>query len=170
MASDLNSICLTGRLTRDPELRHTQGGTAICHIRLAYTTSRKDASGEWSDKSNYIDVTVWGRRGEVAAQYLGKGSRFGVTGRLEYREWEAKDGSGKRNSYEVVAENFVFLDAKGERREESDESWSGESDFTPPAEREFAPAAAASTSNDPFGGSDVDQDIPFATTIDGFGF
>jgi single-strand DNA-binding protein len=160
VASDLDSISLTGRLTRDPELRHTGGGTAVCNIRFAWTTRNKDASGEWADKSNFIDVIVFGGRAETCAQYLGKGDRMGVSGRLEYREWDAKDGSGKRHTYEVVADNVVFLSTPRSR----DEDWSGENagrDFTPAHEQpDFAPATASTTST-PFGGDTPDEDIPF---------
>ena len=119
MAQDLNSVSLTGRLTKDPELRHTQGGTAVCSIRLAYTTRRKNSSGEWEDKSNFVDVVVWGGQGDRCAQWLSKGRRIGVQGRLEWREWEANDGS-KRQQYEIVADAVVFLDKANDGQRGSD--------------------------------------------------
>ena len=105
---DLNTVSLTCRLTRDPELRHTQGGTAVCNMRVAWT-NREKVGGEWTDRSNYIDVTVWGKQGESAAEYLAKGRRIAIDGRLRWREWEANDGS-KRQTIEITANSVVFLD------------------------------------------------------------
>ena len=72
-ATNINRVVLTGNLTRDPELRSTPSGTSICSLRVACNTRRKDASGEWVDKPNYFDVTVWGAQGENCANYLSKG-------------------------------------------------------------------------------------------------
>lgn len=109
----INSVVLVGNLTRDPELRHTPSGTAVCSLRLAVNTRRKDPSGQWTEKPNYFDVTVWGQQGENCAQYLAKGRRVGVQGRLEWREWDAQDGS-KRQAVEVIAEAVQFLDSRGD--------------------------------------------------------
>lgn len=111
MASDLNSINLVGRLTRDPELRSLPSGTSVAQLRLAFTTSKKTASG-WEDQPNYIDVSVWGNQGEQAAKFLSKGSRVGISGRLEYREWE-KDGQ-TRSAHSISANSVQFLTPKGE--------------------------------------------------------
>ena len=109
MAASINRVALVGNLTRDPELRHTPSGTAVCSLRLAVNTRRKDESGQWTDKPNYFDVTVWGQQGENCAQYLSKGRPVAIDGRLEWREWEAKDGSGKRQSVEIIADTVQFL-------------------------------------------------------------
>lgn len=111
MPADLNRVTLIGRLTRDPEARQTAGGTSVCSIRLA-VNSRTNRGGEWSDQSNYFDVTVFGRQAETAAQYLAKGRRIGVDGRLSWREWE-KDGQ-KRQAVEIIANDLFFLDSRGE--------------------------------------------------------
>jgi single-strand DNA-binding protein len=113
MPADLNRVTLVGRLTRDPELRHTAGGQSVCSIRLAVSSRGRDESGNWSDRANYFDVTVFGRQAETASQYLSKGRRIGVDGRLSWREWEAQDG-GKRQSVEVVANDIFFLDSRGD--------------------------------------------------------
>ena len=98
-ASNVNVVVITGNLTRDPELRSTPGGTSVCELRVAVNSRRKDGqTGEWVDKPNYFDVTVWGAQGENCANYLSKGRPVAVEGRLDWREWEAKDGSGKRQS------------------------------------------------------------------------
>src|SRR6266545_402779 len=73
MAANINRVVLVGNLTRDPELRHTPSGTPVCSLRIAVNTRRKDESGQWVDKPNYFDVTVWGQQGENCAQYLSKG-------------------------------------------------------------------------------------------------
>src|SRR5438128_4252402 len=110
-ATNINRVVLTGNLTRDPELRSTPSGTSVCSLRVACNTRRKDASGEWVDKPNYFDVTVWGAQGENCATYLAKGRPCAVQGRLEWREWETKDG-GKRQAVEIVAESVQFLGSR----------------------------------------------------------
>ena len=113
MPADLNRVTLVGRLTRDPELRHTQGGDPVCSIRLAVSSRARDESGAWGDRSNYFDITVFGRQAETASTYLAKGRRIGVDGRLSWREWQAQDGS-KRQNVEVIANDVFFLDSRGE--------------------------------------------------------
>ena len=113
MPADLNRVTLVGRLTRDPELRHTQGGDPVCSIRLAVSSRSRDESGAWGDRSNYFDITVFGRQAETASTYLAKGRRIGVDGRLSWREWQAQDGS-KRQNVEVIANDVFFLDSRGE--------------------------------------------------------
>jgi single-strand DNA-binding protein len=111
--ADLNRVTLVGRLTKDPELRHTAGGDAVCTIRLAVSSRARDESGGWGDKSNYFDVTVFGRQAETASTYLSKGRRIGVDGRLSWREWQAQDGT-RRQSVEVIANDVFFLDSRGD--------------------------------------------------------
>ena len=116
---DTNITVQTGNLTRDPELRHSPGGTAICDIRLAVNGRRKDGrSGEWVDKPNFFDVTCFGAVAESAAEYLEKGRRILVEGRLDWSEWEAKDGSGRRQAVQIIAARVRYLGGKpGERSE-----------------------------------------------------
>jgi single-strand DNA-binding protein len=144
---------MTGNLTRDPELRNTAGGTSVCSLRIACNTRRKDSSGEWVDKPNYFDVTVWGAQGENCARYLGKGRPVAIDGRLEWREWQDKDGN-KRQSVEIVADSVQFLGGR-------DEGSGGQSNgFTPrsdvPANTDdFQPVSTGG------GGGAADDDIPF---------
>jgi single-strand DNA-binding protein len=113
-ASNLNVVVITGNLTRDPELRTTPSGTPVCKLRVAVNSRRKDgSSGEWVDKPNYFDVTVWGAQGENCATYLSKGRPVGVEGRLDWREWEAQDG-GKRQAVEIIANSVQFLGSRGD--------------------------------------------------------
>ena len=109
----INRVVLVGNLTRDPELRHTPSGTAVCNLRLAVNTRRKDETGQWVDKPNYFDITVWGNQGERCAQYLSKGRPVGVDGRLEWREWETPEGN-KRQAVDVVADTVQFLGGRGD--------------------------------------------------------
>ena len=112
-ATNINRVTITGNLTKDPELRTTPGGTSLCKLRVAVNSRRKDSSsGEWVDKPNYFDVTVWGAQGENCANYLYKGRPVAVDGRLDWREWEAQDGGGKRQAVEIIAESVQFLGAR----------------------------------------------------------
>lgn len=108
-ATNINRVVITGNLTRDPELRALASGTSVCSLRIASNTRIKDqASGEWGDKPNYFSVTVWGVQGENCAKFLSKGRPVCIDGRLEWREWQAQDGT-KRESVEIVAEAVQFL-------------------------------------------------------------
>jgi single-strand DNA-binding protein len=111
-ATNINRVVMTGNLTADPELRTTPGGTAVCSLRIACNTRRKDnATGEWVDKPNYFNVTVWGAQGENAARYLSKGRPVAIDGRLEWREWEAQDGT-KRQATDIIADSVQFLGSR----------------------------------------------------------
>ena len=110
-ASNINRVIVTGNLTRDPELRSLQSGTSVCKLRIAVNTRRKDQSGEWVDKPNYFDVTVWGAQGENCSTYLSKGRPVAIDGRLEWREWEDQNGN-KRQSVEIVADSVQFLGSR----------------------------------------------------------
>jgi single-strand DNA-binding protein len=109
MGTNINRVVLTGNLTQDPELRSTQDGSAVCNLRVATNTRRKDsASGEWADKPNYFDVVVWGAQGENAARYLTKGRPIAIDGRLAWREYDAQDGS-TRQAVQIIADTVQFL-------------------------------------------------------------
>jgi single-strand DNA-binding protein len=93
-AININRVTLTANLTRDPELRTTPSGMSVCSLRVACNTRRKDsASGEWVDKPNYFDVTVWGAQGENCANFLSEGRPVAIDGRLEWREWDDQNGN-----------------------------------------------------------------------------
>jgi single-strand DNA-binding protein len=108
---NVNVVVITGNLTKDPELRSTGGGTSVCEARVA-VNSRRKVGEEWVDKPNYFDVVVFGARGEAIVQHLSKGSPIAVEGRLDHQEWEAKDGSGKRQAVKIIANHTQFLGAK----------------------------------------------------------
>jgi single-strand DNA-binding protein len=155
-ASNINVCAITGNLTKDPELRSTPGGTSVCKLRVAVNSRRKDQSGEWVDKPNYFDVTVWGAQGENCAQYLSKGRPVAVEGRLDWREWETQEG-GKRQAVEIIANSVQFLGSR------SDNPGGGGNGFQPksdvPADTTDFEGAGVSSGGDSGGSSD--DDIPF---------
>lgn len=111
MARSLNQVILMGNLTRDPELRQTPNGQNVTSFSLALNRSYKDASGEWQEATDYIDCVAWGPLAERVSQYLSKGRRCLVQGRLQSRSWE-QDGQ-KRSKVEVLANDVTFLDSRG---------------------------------------------------------
>jgi single-strand DNA-binding protein len=149
-ASNINRVIITGNLTRDPELRSLQSGTSVCKLRVAVNSRRKDQSGDWVDKPNYFDVTVWGAQGENCATYLSKGRPVAVEGRLDWREWEAQDGS-KRQSVEIIADSVQFLGSR-------DGSGGGGNGMAP---RSDVPADTSDFDSEPAGVGSKDDDIPF---------
>jgi len=149
-ATNINRVIITGNLTRDPELRSTPGGTAVCSLRVAVNSRRKDGqSGQWVDKPNYFDVTVWGTQGENCAQYLSKGRPVAIDGRLNWREWENPEG-GKRQAVDIIADSVQFLGSR--EGGQTNGAAAPESDL-PADTSDFDKVGAAS------GGSD--DDIPF---------
>lgn len=111
MARSLNQVTLMGNLTRDPELRQTPNGQNVTSFSLALNRAYKDQSGEWQEATDYIDCVCWGPLAERVAQYLSKGRRCLVQGRLQSRSWE-QDGA-KRSKVEVLANDVTFLDSRG---------------------------------------------------------
>ena len=154
-ATNINRVVLTGNLTRDPELRSTASGMSVCSLRVACNTRRKNnATGEWEDKPNYFDVTVWGAQGENCARFLAKGRPVAIDGRLEWREWEERETGNKRQAIDIIADAVQFLGGRDDAQ--------GGGGFTPRSdvpvnESDFQPAGA------PAGNSTAaaDDDIPF---------
>jgi single-strand DNA-binding protein len=109
MAQNQNVVALTANLTRDPELKQA-GDTSVCSLRVA-CNARAKVNGEWGEKPNYFDVTLFGAQAENAAKYLAKGRPVAITGRLDWREWEAADGS-KRQAVQIIASDVQFLGSK----------------------------------------------------------
>jgi single-strand DNA-binding protein len=103
MSSDLNRVMIIGRLVRDPELRYTQSGTAVCNFSIANGRKFKD-----NEETSFFSVIAWGKLGELICQYQKKGLLIGIEGRLQQRSWENDKGE-KRSTVEIVAENAQFL-------------------------------------------------------------
>lgn len=142
---DYNKVGLAARLTKDPELVGTSTGSSVLRMRVASTKSVPDGSGGYTDAPNYFDVTVFGKSAETCARFLTKGSRVLIDGRLEWREWTAKDGQA-RQGVGIVASRVYFLDTKADREGggRPAQSAAPSADFVPDAR----PAG-------------VDDDIPF---------
>ena len=109
----INVVVISGNLTRDPELRHTNGGTAILSFGVAVNDRRRNPhTQEWEDHPNFVDVTVFGARAEALGRYLSKGTKVALSGKLRYSSWE-RDGQ-KRSKLEVIAEEIEFLSRDGD--------------------------------------------------------
>lgn len=116
----INRVVLIGRLTHDPELRALPSGVSVCGLRVACSSSRKDAEGDYHEKPNFFDVSVYGSPAESVSRYTRKGSRVAIDGRLEWREWETHDQQ-KRQAVSIVADTVQFLDSPGGQRREHDQ-------------------------------------------------
>lgn len=112
---DVNVVVITGNLTRDPKLNETEGGTKVCNLRVAVNGRRKNGDGEYADKPNYFNVTVWGAHGEACADHLKKGRPVAVEGRLDWRE--KGEGEERREYVQIVANTVKFLGGKPEEKD-----------------------------------------------------
>lgn len=122
MARSVNNVILMGNLTRDPELRQTPTGRSVTNFSLALNSAYRDQNDQWQEKTDFVDVVCWAQLAERVAQYMSKGRRCLVQGRLQSRNWE-QDGQ-KRSKVEVLANDVTFLDgggAGGQRDDGSDE-------------------------------------------------
>lgn len=159
MAKSVNKVILLGNLTRDPEVRYTPQGTAVAQIGIATNERFKDKDGQWQDRPEYHNVVAWQRMAEIAGEYLKKGSKVYVEGRLQTRSWE-KDGQ-KHYKTEVVANDLVLLSGRGEGGEEGGgggfrRSSGASSNFDQrPSVNDFDSAPAGTH------GEITDDDIPF---------
>jgi single-strand DNA-binding protein len=108
----INRVVISGNLTRDPELRSTSGGTSVLRLGVAVNDRRKNQqTGEWEDSPNFIDVAVFGARGEALSRFLSKGSKVAIEGKLRWRQWETPQGD-KRSAVEVIADEVEFLSSR----------------------------------------------------------
>jgi single-strand DNA-binding protein len=147
MSKSLNQVILMGNLTRDPELRTTPNGQSVCSFSLAVNRSYTGSDGQQQDSVDYFDVTAWAKLGELVNQYLSKGRKCLVMGRLSQRSWE-QDGQ-KRSKVEVVANDVTFLDGGGQ----AGSSRGSDDDGSAPASR------PAPKKNDDVSIEDVDEKI-----------
>lgn len=153
--ANINRVTITGNLTADPELRSLPSGTSVCQLRVAVNHRRRnDQTGEWIEEPNYFDVTVFGAQGDNCSTYLSKGRPVAIDGRLRWSEWEAKDGTGKRQKVEIVAQTVQFLGSRGD-----DGGGQRDSGFTPSSDV----PADTSDFGEPagVGSGSSDDDIPF---------
>lgn len=113
MARGLNKVLLIGNLGADPEIKYTPSGTAIANLRLATAESRKNSEGEWEDHTEWHRVVMFGRRAETCKDYLKKGSKIYIEGRIQTRSWDDQSGQ-KRYMTEVLGYQMIMLDPKGQ--------------------------------------------------------
>jgi single-strand DNA-binding protein len=121
-----NKVILMGNLTRKPEVRYLPNGNPVCKFGLAVNRRYKDQSGEWKEEPTFVDVTMWGKRGEAFAKYHDKGKAAFLEGRLQLSTWQDKQSGEKRSKLEVVAEEWQFVDGRPEGRGGAREAGSGE--------------------------------------------
>jgi single-strand DNA-binding protein len=147
MAS-FNKIVIVGYLGRDPEIRYTPQGTAVCHFTIATTEKRKDRAGESQDVTTWFRVSAWGRQGELANQYLAKGRQVYIEGRLRQEEYTDREGN-RRQSLEVTATDIHFLSPRGEGAQGGGSQGYSQSGAPGPGD------------DDVLSGGKSDEDIPF---------
>ena len=109
----LNRAQIIGNLTRDPELRNTTSGQSVCNFSVATSSQWTDQAGVKQERSEFHPIVAWGKLAEICSQYLAKGRKVYVEGRLQTREWETPDGQ-KRQRTEIVADNMIMLDKAGQ--------------------------------------------------------
>ena len=153
----VNKVTLLGNLGKDPEVKYTPQGTAVAKLALATNERYKDKEGQWQDRTEWHNVVLWQRLAEIAGEYLKKGSKVYIEGKLQTRSWEDKQTNQKRYMTEVVANDLVLLGGRGEGSGDS----GGYSRGAAPGNNNFdqrtaepEPAVAASS---PIS----DEDIPF---------
>lgn len=155
MAKSVNKVILIGNLGKDPELKHTSSGTAVATMTIATNERFKDKSGEWQDRTEWHNVVLWQRLAEIAGEYLKKGGKVYIEGRLQTRSWDDKQTGQKKYMTEVVANDLVLLGGRGEGGGESrgaSASAGGNNFDQSVPEAEHAPAGASPI---------TDEDIPF---------
>lgn len=158
-----NKIIIVGNLGRNPELRYTPQGTAVCDFSLATNERRKDQTGDSKDETTWFKVTFFGRQAEVANQYLAKGRQVYVEGRLRAREWTDKDGK-VRTSLEVTGSDIQFLGMRGDDMPATSGQESASSSPAPGSYNKPAAAAKGGGGSSSYSdsSSDIDEDdIPF---------
>jgi len=149
----LNKAMLIGNLGADPETRYMQDGTCVCNIRIATTERFKDRNGERQDRTEWHRVVLWGKLGEIANQYLHKGSQVYIEGKIETRKWQDRDGND-RYSTDIRAREMKMLGGKGEGAPPRSSTPAEKPAQSAPADDPFADAPA-------FNDVPVDDDIPF---------
>jgi single-strand DNA-binding protein len=159
MAKSVNKVILIGNLGKDPEVKYTPQGTAVAKITLATNESYKDKGGQWQERTEWHNVVLWQRLAEIAGEYLKKGNKVYIEGRLQTRSWDDKQTGQKKYMTEIVASDMILLGGRGEGSggdysgSSRGASASGGNNFDQRVP-EHEPAAAAS-------GPITDEDIPF---------
>jgi single-strand DNA-binding protein len=171
MAGSLNKVMLIGNLGADPEVRNTPNGSMVANFRVACTESWKDQSGQKQERTEWVTIVAWRQQAEIAQRYLRKGSKVYVEGKLQTRQWEDKNGGGKRYATEVLCDRFMMLDGRPGGGGEGGGGYEGGSSFGGGARGAARSSGMGANSGpDDFGdysapassgGSTADDDLPF---------
>jgi single-strand DNA-binding protein len=163
MAKSLNKVMLIGHLGKDPEVKYTPSGTAVAKFTLATNERFKDKSGEWQERPEWHSIVAWQRLAEIVGEYLKKGQRVYIEGRLQTSSWDDKQSGEKKYRTEIIASDMVMLSGRGEG--------GGGGDFEGRGTRSSAPASSSSASSFDQSGPPheevthgttiTDEDIPF---------
>lgn len=152
----INRVSITGNLTRDAELKVTQSGSPILRLGVAVNDRRKNPqSGEWEDVPNFVDCVMFGPRAEKVAQYLGKGTKVAVEGKLRYSSWETQDGQ-KRSKLEVIVDEIEFMSRGGDQQQAPQQAPTPELRNAQTMVQTVMPGARVMPAEDVY-----DEDIPF---------
>jgi single-strand DNA-binding protein len=116
MPANLNKVQVIGNVTRDVDLKRTQGGTAVCDIGIAVNENRKDANGQWQEETLFLDVTLWGRNAEIADEYAGKGASVYIEGRMRLEAWTDPNGY-ERKKLKIIGDRLQLLGGRSEAKQ-----------------------------------------------------
>src|SRR5246500_4590792 len=155
MAKSVNKVILIGNLGKDPEVKYTPQGTPVAKLAVATNESYKDKDGQWQEKTEWHNVVLWQRLAEIAGEYLKKGGKVYIEGRLQTRSWDDKQTGQKKYMTEVVASDLILLGGRGEGGGGGDFSASSRSSGSNNFDQrvpEHEPAGS---------GPITDEDIPF---------
>ncbi len=155
-----NKVTLIGNLGRDPELRYTPQGTAVCNFSIATNEKRRDRSGEFQDITTWFRVTLWGQQAENAAKYLAKGRQVYIEGRLKLEEWKDKDGNN-RFTLDVTASEMQFLSGARDEEYHGESTGGGMPDYAGPANSGSSSGGSSASASDFAPPASADDDIPF---------
>jgi single-strand DNA-binding protein len=156
----VNKVILIGNLGKDPEVKYTPSGTPVAKLALATNERYKDKNGEWQDRTEWHNVVLWQRLAEIAGEYLKKGGKVYIEGRLQTRSWEDKQTNQKKYMTEVVASDLVLLGGRGEGGGGGGGDFAGSSRGASAGANNFdqrTPEAEPATASSPIS----DEDIPF---------
>ncbi len=149
MAEGLNRVMLIGNLGADPELRYTQGGQGVLNLRLATSESYANKSGERQTRTEWHNVVVWGNRAEALNKFLSKGRSICVEGRIQYRQWEDRDGN-KRTNTDIIATNVVLISGGRSGGGDYESGNSGHAGSSAPPNQDFGAGDDFSNDDVPF--------------------
>lgn len=158
----INRVCISGNLTRDPELRQTAGGSQVLGVGVAVNDRRKNQqTGQWEDVPNFVDCVVFGNRAEALSAILHKGDKVAIDGRLRYSSWEAKDGT-RRSKLEVIAEEVELMQRPRQAAQQAAHAAAVPPYAAPaPAPQPYQPPLGQAPVAAPADADLYDADIPF---------